>query len=379
MVVPFLPLYLLQLGVHQFVETWSGLLYSISFFGGAISAPYWGALADRYGRKPMIIRAGFVLFATYSLTAFVHNPYELLAIRLAQGLLSGYIPNSIALIGTNTPEDRVGFALSMVSSSAAAGGILGPLLGGALANWFGNRFAFASAGGLVFIATMLALFWVKEEKFVPVQTRASIFSMFREASHNRPLLTALSLNMFTSFSIMTIEPVITLYIAELNHSSTNASLISGIVFSLAGIANVLFAPLWGRTSDRIGFRKVLLVGLSGGTIWTLMQLPFENVYAFSAIRFFYGAFFCAVYPAINGLIVKSSDQSFRGRAFGLNQTANQVGNMAGPLVGGLVASMTSIHGVFWVTGVLLMIVTGLTFRFTRSDSVDEDSGNSLVT
>ncbi len=365
MVVPFLPLFLLQIGVHRYVETWSGLLYSVAFFGGAISAPYWGSLADRYGRKPMIIRAGFVLFATYSLIAFVRNPYELLLIRLAQGLLSGYIPNAIALIGTNTPERRVGFALSMVSSAGAAGGILGPFLGGALANWFSNRVAFASAGGLVFIATVLAWIWVKEEKFVPVQTRASIWSMFRDAGHNRPLMTALSLNLFTSFSIMTIEPVITLYIAQLNHTAANASFISGIVFSLTGIANVLFAPLWGRTSDKVGFRKVLLFGLAGGTIWTLLQLPFENIYAFSAVRFFYGAFFCAVYPAINGLIVKSTDQDFRGRAFGLNQTANQLGNMAGPLVGGVVASTTSIHGVFWVTGILLAIVTGLTYQFTR--------------
>ena len=380
MVVPFLPLFLLQIGVHHYVETWSGLLYSIAFFGGAVSAPYWGSLADRYGRKPMIIRAGFVLFATYSLTAFVHNPYELLAIRLAQGLLSGYIPNSIALIGTNTPESRVGFALSMVSAAGAAGGILGPLLGGALANWFSNRIAFGSAGVLVLIATMLALLWVREEKFVPSQTRISIWSTFRDAGHNRPLLTALSLNLFTSFSIMTIEPVITLYIAQLNHSTANASLVSGIVFSLTGIASVLFAPLWGRTSDRIGFRTVLLFGLVGGTVWTFMQLPFHNVYAFSAVRFLYGAFFCAVYPAINGLIVKSTESEFRGRAFGLNQAANQLGNMAGPLIGGVVASATSIHGVFWVTGFLLMIVTGFTYFFTRSRSMsDRPTNGRLIT
>jgi MFS transporter, DHA1 family, multidrug resistance protein len=160
----------------------------------------------------------------------------------------------------------------------------------------------------------------------------------------------------------------------LNHSTVNASLISGIVFSLAGIANVMFAPLWGRTSDKIGFRKVLLVGLFGGAIWTLMQLPFHNVYAFSAVRFIYGAFFCAVYPAVNGLIVTSTDADFRGRAFGLNQTANQLGKMAGPLVGGLVASVTSIHGVFWVTGILLMIVTGVTYQVTRRNPVKEGHG-----
>lgn len=377
MVIPFLPLFLLQIGVHHYVETWSGLLYSVAFLGGAVAAPYWGSLADRYGRKPMIVRAGLALFATYTLTAFVHDPYELLVLRLTQGLLSGYIPASIALIGTNTPDDQVGFALSTLSAATAAGGIAGPLLGGTIARFFGNRVAFASAGGLVLIATVLAALWVSEEAFVASRTRSSILGTFRASAHNRLLLVALSFNMLTSFSIMTIEPVLTLYIAQLTRSTTNASFVTGVVFSLTGIASVVFAPVWGRTADRIGFRRVLLFGLLGGSAWTFLQLPFHNVYAFSAVRFMYGAFFCAVYPAINGLIVRSTDSSFRGRAFGLNQTANQLGNMLGPLVGGLVASTTSIHGLFWVTGTLLLVVGIFALRATRlTDQQAETSGRS---
>ena len=365
MVVPFLPLFLEQIGVHQDVETWSGILFSVAFFGGAISAPYWGSLADRFGRKPMIIRSGIALVVTYILIGFVYNPYLLLLIRLTQGLLSGYIPNSIALIGSNTPENRVGFSLSMVSSATAAGGIIGPLFGGVLANWLGNRTAFVSAGVIVLLATALAIIWVKEVNFVPTKKRSSVFSAFAELKHNRSLMVALSLNLLTSFSIMTVEPVITLYIEQLSHSATNASLVSGIVFSLTGIANVVFAPLWGRTADRIGFTRTLFFGLLGGTIGTLMQLPFHNIYAFAAVRFMYGAFFCAVYPAINGLIVKATAADFRGRAFGLNQTANQIGNMVGPLVGGVVGTAYSIHGVFWVTGTLLGIVTILHITITH--------------
>ena len=365
MVVPFLPLFLEQIGVHQDVETWSGILFSVAFFGGAISAPYWGSLADRFGRKPMIIRSGIALVVTYILIGFVYNPYLLLLIRLTQGLLSGYIPNSIALIGSNTPENRVGFSLSMVSSATAAGGIIGPLFGGVLANWLGNRTAFVSAGVIVLLATALAIIWVKEVNFVPTKKRSSVFSAFAELKHNRSLMVALSLNLLTSFSIMTVEPVITLYIEQLSHSATNASLVSGIVFSLTGIANVVFAPLWGRTADRIGFTRTLFFGLLGGTIGTLMQLPFHNIYAFATVRFMYGAFFCAVYPAINGLIVKATATDFRGRAFGLNQTANQIGNMVGPLVGGVVGTAYSIHGVFWVTGTLLGIVTILHITITH--------------
>lgn len=365
MVIPFLPLFLLQIGVHQHTEMWSGLLYSAAFFAGALSAPYWGSLADRYGRKPMVVRAGFVLFVVYTLTAFVTNPYELLILRILQGLLSGYIPGSIALIGTNTPEDRVGFALSMISTAGATGAILGPLLGGAIAHWFSNRIAFGSAGIIELFATLLVIFWVREDNFSPVKDRPSILLTFKEAVQNRPLLSALLLNTFTAFSIMTIEPVLTLYIAQLNHSVANASLIAGVVFSLSGIASVVFAPLWGRTADRIGFPIVLIVGLFGGAVWTFLQLPFHNVWAFAGVRFCYGAFFCAVFPAINGLIVRTTEPAFRGRAFGLNQTANQVGNMLGPTAGGLVAEGSSIHGVFWVTGALLTVVGFISLMLTR--------------
>ena len=314
----------------------------------------------------MIVRAGFALFVVYILTAFVTNPYELLGLRIMQGLLSGYIPGAIALIGTNTPEEKVGFSLSMVSAATSTGGILGPLLGGGIARIWSNRIAFGSAGILVLFSTILVIIWVKEEKFVPTAHRSSVFGAVKEAVHNKPLLSALLLNMFTAFSIMTVEPVLTLYIAQMTHSTTNASFIAGIVFSISGIASVVFAPIWGGLADKIGFPKILLVGLFGGALWTFMRLPFHNVWAYAGVRFVYGAFFCAVFPAINGLVVKSTDPTFRGRAFGLNQTSNQIGNMLGPTVGGLVAEFSSIHGVFWVTGILLTLVASVSILFTKS-------------
>ncbi|GEO25365.1 MFS transporter [Alicyclobacillus acidoterrestris] len=366
MVVPFLSLFLTQIGVHTHLALWSGALYSAAFLAGAISSPYWGSLADRYGRKPMIVRAGIVLFIVYLLTAFVTNPYELLGLRLMQGLLSGFIPGAIALVGTNTPEKRVGFALSMISASTSTGAIVGPLLGGIIARIWSNRIAFGSAGILVLFATILVIIWVREDKFVPAAHRSSVIGAFREGLQNRPLLSALLLNMFTAFSIMTVEPIITLYIAQLNHSTNNASLIAGIVFSISGIAGVVFAPVWGRLADKIGFIKILLVGLFGGAIFTFMQLPFHNVWAFAGVRFVYGAFFCAVFPAINGLVVKATTSTFRGRAFGLNQTANQIGNMLGPTIGGFLADALSLHGVFWVTGALLTMAGGVSVLFNRS-------------
>ncbi|WP_251554092.1 MFS transporter [Neobacillus muris] len=361
MVIPFLPIFLPQIGVTQHVELWSGLLYSAAFFSGALSSPFWGSLADRYGRKPMIIRAGFCLFVIYSLTAFVTNPYELLALRISQGLLTGFIPGAIALIGTNTPNKNVGYALSLISTASASGNIVGPLLGGAIAHLAGNRLAFGSAGLIVFISTILVVLWVKEENFKPNKQKGSVKNDIKQAWTYRPFVFVLLLTIVTSGSVMTIEPVLPLYIVKLGGTAENASLLAGIVFSLPGIASALFAPFWGRWADKAGFHRVLVIGLLGGGIGTLAQILFSQIWGFSIIRFIYGVFFCAVFPALNGLVVKSTPENFRGRAFSLNQTANQIGGMIGPVIGGYIGGILPAQFVFMVTGLLLLAATGTAY------------------
>ncbi|WP_066062965.1 MFS transporter [Neobacillus soli] len=361
MVIPFLPIFLLQIGVNEHTELWSGLLFSSAFFAGAIASPFWGRMADKYGRKPMIVRAGFALFIIYTLMAFVTNPYQILGLRLMQGLLSGFIPGAIALIGTNTPSNKVGYALSLISSASASGGILGPLLGGGIAHLVGNRWAFASAGIIVFFSTLLIIFWVIEENFTPSKEKGSVKNDFKIALNNRPFMLVLILTVVTSCSVMTIEPVLPLYIVKLGGSTDKASLLAGVVFSLPGIASALFAPVWGKWADKVGFQRVLFIGLLGGGLGTLAQILFSQIWGFSMIRFVFGIFFCAVYPALNGLVVKSTPDDFRGRAFSLNQTANQIGGMTGPMIGGFLGGIFPIQSVFIVTGVLLLVATGMAY------------------
>jgi MFS transporter, DHA1 family, multidrug resistance protein len=361
MVIPFLPLFLLKIGVHQHVELWSGLLFSVAFLFSAMMSPYWGSLADKYGRKPMILRSGFVLCLVYLLDAFVTNPYQLLFLRALQGLLSGYIPSAIALVATNTPEDKVGYALAMISTATSTGSIVGPLLGGGLARLFNYRVAFGSAGAIMLIATTLVWLWVREDRFVPAKTRSSVLDAWKIAGSNKPLLITLVITWLTSISVMTIEPVLPLYIAQIGGSLNNASLLAGITFSIAGVASVLFAARWGKFADKIGFRTVLLIGLVGGGLGNLAQIPFHEIWGFSVVRFVYGAFFCAVFPALNGMVVQHTDPEFRGRAFGLNQTANQVGTLLGPLMGGFLGGTCGVHSVFLLTGALLLVTAGVTY------------------
>jgi MFS transporter, DHA1 family, multidrug resistance protein len=213
----------------------------------------------------------------------------------------------------------------------------------------------------VLIATLLIIFWVIEENFTPSKERGSVRHDLIVAWSNRPLMLVLILTVVTSCSIMTIEPVLPLYIVKLGGSTENTSFLAGMVFSLPGIASALFAPLWGKKADKVGFHRVLVIGLLGGGIGTLAQIVFGHILGFSIIRFVYGIFFCAVYPALNGLVVKSTPEDFRGRAFGLSQTSNQIGGMIGPMIGGYIGGIFPVQSVFAITGVLLLVATGIAY------------------
>jgi MFS transporter, DHA1 family, multidrug resistance protein len=293
-----------------------------------------------------------------------------------QGLLSGFIPGAITLIGTNTPTEKVGYALSHISSAAATGMILGPLLGGGMAELVGNRLAFGTAGIIVGLATVLIIFWVKEENFKPRKEKGSIRKDFSLALQNRPFFLVLILTLIVSCSIMTLEPILPLHISNLGEASQYQSLLTGFVISLPGIASALFAPRWGKWADKVGFQRVLFIGLIGGAIGTLAQILFSGIIGFSIARFVYGIFFCSVFPALNGLVVQSTPEEFRGRAFSLNQTSTQIGAMIGPIMGGFLGGIFPVQVLFLLTGVLL--ITAILTAYWNADELKIQAKKQVI-
>lgn len=145
--IPFLPIFLnTEMGVNDHLELWSGIAFGVTFLASALIAPFWGSLADKYGRKPMLIRSGFSLAVLYLICAFVTDPYVFVGVRLFQGLLSGFIPAAIALVGTGSPEEKTGYALGIMATAGATGSIIGPLIGGVVSHYYGNRNAFFLSG-----------------------------------------------------------------------------------------------------------------------------------------------------------------------------------------------------------------------------------------
>jgi DHA1 family multidrug resistance protein-like MFS transporter len=368
MVTPFLPLYLLDIGVSQSdVNVWSGVIFSISFLVSAIMAPYWGRHADKSGKRRMIMRAGFSLAVVYFLGAFVRNPVDLLLVRILQGFANGFVPASMAIIASSVPKEKMGFSLGVMQTTLLMGGILGPLMGGSLSHFFGMRLSFVIAAGIIFVGTVGVGILVKEPVNNEPPSEGSMLDDLKIAFHNRKLVEMLLLLFGAQMISMTLQPLITLYVAELQGNMEGVALTAGIIYSMAGIAGAISAPMWGKLGQKKGFIQILVIAFIGAGIFNMGQSFIVNIYQFSVLQFFFGLFIVGVYPAINTIAVNSTDKAFQGRIFGLTTTANHLGSMVGPLVGGMISSWLGIGPVFLFTGsVLIMIGLLVFFKIPRA-------------
>jgi len=371
MVTPFLPLYLLDIGVSQSdVNVWSGVIFSISFLVSAVMAPYWGRHADKSGKRRMIMRAGFSLAVVYFLGAFVRNPVDLFLVRILQGFANGFVPASMAIIASSVPKEKMGFSLGVMQTTLLMGGILGPLMGGSLSHFFGMRLSFVIAAGIIFVGTVGVGILVKEPVNNERPSEGSMLDDLKIAFHNRKLVEMLLLLFGAQMISMTLQPLITLYVAELQGNMEGVALTAGIIYSMAGIAGAISAPMWGKLGQKKGFIQILVIAFIGAGIFNMGQYFIGNIYQFSVLQFFFGLFIVGVYPAINTIAVNSTDKAFQGRIFGLTTTANHLGSMVGPLVGGMISSWLGIGPVFLFTGsVLIMIGLLVFFKIPRATGV----------
>ncbi|MDF2650434.1 MAG: transporter, partial [Paenibacillus sp.] len=315
------------------------------------------------------VRSGIGLSLAHFANFFVHDPFTFILVRIFQGLMAGFSPASIALVGTNTPEKHVGYALGVISTSSAAGGILGPLAGGVLSHWMGLRACFVASGLITLVSAFIVLVGVKEVHEGRDGARTSVIKDLKQAAGNTRLMRIFGLTLLVSTSVMILEPLLTIYVGQIGGSINNASLSSGIVFSAVGVATVIMGPRWGIIGGRIGYEKILFIGLLGGGIGNLLQLGVHHLVGFGILRFSYGLFFAAVYPALNALIVKYAEADFRGRAVSLNQSSSQFGIVVGPLLGGVLGGWIGIQFVFLITGVTLL-GAALTMKVVDSKRVD---------
>lgn len=374
LVMPFLPRFIAELGVTENLYVWSGWTYAITFVSSAIMSPIWGNLADRYGRKPMIIRSGVSIAIIYLLMSFVTGPYQLFGLRVLNGVFSGFIPSSIALVGTNTKEENVGRFLAILQTGSASGQILGPMIGGLLADLLGIRPSMRIGSILVMTAAMLVIWGVKERKLGVGKEKTSPIQDMSLAFHNKALFALLISTMLVSLSLQSLEPILTDYVRTLAPTailqtitgalvgSEAEATVSGFIFALPAIATIFFAPRWATLGQKIGFPKLLAIGLVAAGLLAMPQALAQTTGMMVILRFLYGIMTAAVQPAINASLAAAVDPSFRGRAFGINQSFSFVGAVLGPTGGGYVADYLGTKWVFVTTGALLMVASLWVYR-----------------
>lgn len=354
MSIPFLPLFLFDLGVDKSsVNLWAGMVHSSAFLVGAIMAPLWGSIADKYGKRKMVIRAGLSLAVIYALIAFVQNPWELIVVRMLHGFVGGFVPASMAIVASVSPQTRMGWSLGMMQAGTMTGGILGPLFGGLLSTWFGQRMSFIIAAAVIFAATVAVIVWVKDGKAIPSENKSTIREDLKTVFKSQSLLNMLLLLLLFQLSINMIQPLLTLHIADLQGSVQDAVLLSGFVFALIGIAGIIASPLWGKAGERRGYKNILSLCLIGSGLVISMQYFIHHLWLFTVIQFLFGLFMAGIVPMVNTLVVRSTGDEFRGRSFGLTTSANQLGAMIGPLIGGAIGLFLNIHWIFVTTGIIL--------------------------
>lgn len=360
LILPFLPLYLQQdLGVanDQNLNLWAGLIFGANFLTALIFAPIWGNMADRIGRKVMLLRSAFGMALITGAMGFVTSPLQLLGLRMLNGVIAGFIPASIALVSTNTPKERAGFALGILQSGGVAGTILGPAIGGVLANFMGFRLVFIVTGGLLLLAGVLTLLMVREiNKPDPkVKTSRGFVKDLKVILSSGPMLALFSTGLMVQFAIMGTAPLLSLYVKDILHNPNNVAFFAGLVVSVTGIANIFASPFLGRLGDRIGSQHVLLYCLLGTALITLPHAFAQSIWVLVILRFLLGLFVGGLMPSVNTLIRHFAPKGMESRTYGYSTSTSFIGNMLGPITCALIADFIHIEAAFIFTSALLFI------------------------
>jgi len=358
-ILPFLPLYVSQLGVssHEALSMWSGLTFSITFLVSAIVSPMWGSLADRKGRKLMLLRASLGMAIAILLQAYATNVWQLFLLRGLMGLTSGYIPNAMALVASQVPRERSGWAIRTLSTAQISGVIGGPLMGGFLADHVGLRAVFFITALLLMVSFLVTFFLIKEgvRPTISKAERLSGKAVFATLPYPGLMISLFVTTMVIQLCNGSIGPILTLFIKSMAPDSNNIAFLSGMIAAVPGVSALMSAPKLGKLGDRIGTARILMATLIFAVVLFFAMSFVTSPFQLGVLRFLLGFADGAMLPAVQTLLVKYSSDQVTGRIFGYNQSFMYLGNVIGPLIGASVSAMAGFRWVFAATAVVVLL------------------------
>jgi len=363
---PFLPFFVAELGARN-LETqvlWAGAINAGGAAVMAITAPLWGALADRYGRKLMVLRAMVAGSLTIGLMALATSPWQLFVLRLVEGGFTGTVTASTTLAASTVPRERLGFGLGLMQMAVFSGSAVGPLIGGVLADQIGYRATFVLAGSLLLVSALLVAFLVEERFELPS----------RRAGHGEtggetwqlllaPALLGIVVSLFAlRAASMALQPIVPLLVAQLARGSSAVNSLAGLAMGVSGMTSAVASVGLGRLSDRIGQRPLLI---ASGALAAATFLPLgltTQVWQVIVLQALFGIASGGMLPTANALVARLTPEGRRGTVYGFTTTASSLGAFVGPLGGTALAAALGLHAPFLVIGLALAVTVAWVAR-----------------
>ena len=362
--MPFLPLYFQLLGVHDVgdIAMWSGLSLGVTPAVTAMLAPFWGRLADRYGRKIMVQRSLVSFVVVMGAMAYVQQPWHVFALRALQGLFAGYGSLTLAMAADSAPRDRMAYAIGFVQTAQRLGPAIGPIVGGAVAQVAGLRRAFLVTAVFYLVAVLLVAFMYDEHRAPHTETDASAERLtFRNVLAFENFIVLMGVVFGLQFIDRSFGPVLPLFVAELGTPVDRVPIVAGVLFSIAAGAGALGHHFCGRLLRRAPARRVIAgsvgIGAVGASVYVLARGPWLLLLGTPVFGLAIGIATTAAYTAASSVMPASA----RGAGFGLLTTASLAGLALSPIVNGILGA-TSIRAVFLLDTVGLI---ALAFAVSR--------------
>lgn len=329
-------------------------MFGITFLMAFLVSPFWGRFGDKRGYKKILLTTGIGIAVSILLMGFVTSVYQLFFLRMAMGLVTGFIPTSLAMISAQTPKSSAGKTLGTLQMGQVSGSLFGPLLGGVLADHFGFTYTFFITSFVIFLAVLLVLFGVKEQPLTEKMNKRQSYTRKEVLSyifHQPALWVMMLLTMLIQTGNFSIQPLLALYVNEL-HGPANLAFFSGMAFSATGLGSLLLARKWGDLGDRYGHRRILIGLLIAASLFFIPQALASSFSVLLVFRFLFGMAMGGLLPCITAAIRVQAPGSIQGEVLGYNVSFRFLGNVLGPLLGGIISSHFNISAAFYVTAFL---------------------------
>lgn len=358
MILPFLSLYIETFGSFSpdYVQKWAGYVFGVTFLAAFFISPLWGRFGDKHGYKPILMITGFGIGISIFFMGFTDSVMELFILRLVMGVVTGFIPTSLALISSQTPKEIAGKVLGTLQMGTVSGGLLGPLFGGLLADSFGFQYTFFITSFVIVAATLLVSFGIHEgnerqkvKEKISFTRKEVFFYIFK----NPVLLSIMILSLLIQTANFSVQPLLALYVNELVQT-THIAFLAGVAFSATGFGNLLATRRWGKLGDDIGHERVILILLLSASILFIPQALATQLWQLVLFRFMFGMVVGGIIPCMTAYIRQVAPLSMQGEVLGYNVSFRFLGNVIGPVMGGLISGWYNISTVFFVTSALFL-------------------------